>query len=843
MAASVDFRVTSDGVALLKYRAREMGADYAALEGTYLWRVIDGRGTVRAQVAGTVAEETLEGDASDVISAAIPASANTDLIDGEGVAAAYRHQLCEDLGEDGVAVLLEGRYRVSLVSGGENGEGGATDGSAQLVTVLTGTSQVITGFAAPGTTALAAVIVEAQAVVDAGADILAARDEAVEAAEDLSGAVAKTEPLVGYSPRREAAIFGWSASDLDGNVSIGVKVDGSFYARAFDSETLAAVGMTDAEDRLDAVETKTDPLLASFGDRRGGSLFAHVFKDEADNVAAAIDYDGRLYARTLRLGYDNRGIREHGRKYTPLLHDMDGQIALGVDQTGGLYVRKFAAETLLDLGSSGYVAPSEWGAGYDVSFITEYEGFSVAIAREDGQTFPIKKVGATNLAGVLDSTQPIELLTFQGQSNSMNSGTSVEADYLAVPFPHHCLMFSLGWRPPVTNTLVAAESLSDTYPISATEGDQQAPGITCAFAAEGQARLNGYATGGTLTWAAGMGGEPLTTFLPPDHPDADPAMNNWTNLITGAEEAVTVAALYGRTVQLDFHTYIGNEAGYSGLNTAEDYDDWEEGFRTGYLPDTLAALKAATGQTSDVRCLFYQVNMRDTASSPSRSELAALAAGKAEAALGASQTAWLVGPMYCYPVDPDSGDEIHTTCVGRQYLGEVWAWVRRQIKSGMGYTPPWTTSVTRSGAVITATFADTYGAGDLTLDDGSDYEQWIPDTTNHGFRATVDGANASIASVAITGPNVVTVTLSSDPGASVVRLLYGQGGTGMDTDRDGWPTGRGNIFRPTTQPTFFRKEWERGRFTAAAITDAPDAPGKVPPEVRLYACRFDELVS
>jgi hypothetical protein len=609
--------------------------------------------------------------------------------------------------------------------------------------------------------------------------------------------------------------------------ALNLKIEAGDLATAIDDAAALAMQISDYATILPDVDART----------AGGASF--TVSDGADKIAFQVQPGGATYMREILLSVPvQTDLRLNGDGFVPLVYDAAEQVALGL-QAGRLWFDRLsdaavaAIRAELDIGS--VQSPAVWGGEYNVGGPVQTVGdLQFVTVREDGLSSPIVRQVDNSQIGIVSSTAPIKMWTWQGQSNADNSGTSATATYTIASFPHHALQFSLGHRPLLQNVLEPDVNFTDFLPTKSVSSKAAAPGVMFSIAYEGQKRMANRTTDGTLTWTAAEGGQPLTAFLPPDDPDAIAGKNNWANLILGAEKANDVAAIYDRTVEIAGHFYVGNEAGFAGIATELDWLAWGPGFADQYLEQVRAALKAATGQTADVPVYFFQTNMRDTASGPSSVELAQVNIARTLAA-DDPQVAWMVMPLYAAPLDPDAADEIHNSEIGRMFMADVTAAVVDQIERGAGFTPPWVTSATRSGATITATFAATPEAGPLTID-----TDWLPATPNQGFRVLVNGSPLTISSVTVTGPNTVQIVVATTP-AGTWQLEMGRGNHASTGVRDGWSSGRTNLYRTTTKRCFFYDEWLAGRVAPAAYADAPGAPQRTPETVRHYVPR--DLVS
>ena len=130
----------------------------------------------------------------------------------------------------------------------------------------------------------------------------------------------------------------------------------------------------------------------------------------------------------------------------------------------------------------------------------------------------------------------------------------------------------------------------------------------------------------------------------------------------------------------------------------------------------------------------------------------------------------LVGPKYHLTYFTDG---VHLTNEGYRHMGEDYAKVyRRVILEGKAWEPVRPKTVTRAGAVITVKMH--VPVPPLALDTTR-----VSDPGNYGFEYVDDSTlPPEIASVAVTGPDTVTVTLSKAPVAGATKSLrYAYTGT------------------------------------------------------------------
>ena len=194
--------------------------------------------------------------------------------------------------------------------------------------------------------------------------------------------------------------------------------------------------------------------------------------------------------------------------------------------------------------------------------------------------------------------------------------------------------------------------------------------------------------------------------------------------------------------------------GTDGVSVIRDYGEGLEEWQRDYE----AGAKAITGQTIPVPLLVSQYshwNNVPTSVIPYQ-QLAAHVRSKGKVLV--------IGPTYVLPY---SSDCLHISGPGEQHLGEYFAKVyARVVVEGRRWEPLRPTAITRQGNVITAKFL--VPKPPLVLDTAK-----VSDPGNYGFEFTDDsGAPPAIASVALSGPDSVTVTLAATPVGANKRLRY-----------------------------------------------------------------------
>ncbi len=152
----------------------------------------------------------------------------------------------------------------------------------------------------------------------------------------------------------------------------------------------------------------------------------------------------------------------------------------------------------------------------------------------------------------------------------------------------------------------------------------------------------------------------------------------------------------------------------------------------------------------------------------------------------------LVGAKYHLPYVADG---VHLTNEGYRHMGEDYAKVyRRVILEGKVWEPVRPSSVSRAGAVVTVKMH--VPVPPLVIDTAL-----VTDPGSKGFEWTDDGPSTpTIASVALTGPDTVVITLTAAPTGANGRLRYAF--TGTSGALGGPTTGpRGNLRDSDTTPS------------------------------------------
>lgn len=180
--------------------------------------------------------------------------------------------------------------------------------------------------------------------------------------------------------------------------------------------------------------------------------------------------------------------------------------------------------------------------------------------------------------------------------------------------------------------------------------------------------------------------------------------------------------------------------------------------------DYEADVKAFTGQATPVPLFHTQYSSFTIYDATSE-----IPAAQLRAHVEAPGKVILVGPRYPLLYGPDG---VHLTNDGYRLMGEQYAKAYRRVVVERGtWEPVRPKTVARAGAVITVTFF--VPAPPLVLDTTR-----AVDPGHMGFEYVDEGpATPSIASVAVSAPDTVTITLSEEPTAPNGRLRYAYAGT------------------------------------------------------------------
>jgi hypothetical protein len=315
-----------------------------------------------------------------------------------------------------------------------------------------------------------------------------------------------------------------------------------------------------------------------------------------------------------------------------------------------------------------------------------------------------------------------------------------------------------------------------------------------------------FATG-ALAGATG-----LTSFVPLVERDVETMSSRFANAVTAAARAaggqhdllVSVHALGGapyRLMKKGTATYavsiaqataaasvarsLGAPYDVTAVTSADGGGDHVD--QNPHLADDLAEwqrdlegdLRAISGQTSPIPLLVTQYSSWTEYAATSPIPIAQL-----RAHVDHPGQVIAVGPRYPLLYGPDG---VHLTNEGYRRMGEYYARAYRRVVVEHGtWEPLRPASITRDGTVITARFL--VPAPPLQLD-----TTLAAPASAMGFEYADDGPTSpAIASVVLTAPDTVTITLSAEPTGAHRRLRYAY--TGVPGAHAGLETGaHGNL--------------------------------------------------
>ncbi len=248
---------------------------------------------------------------------------------------------------------------------------------------------------------------------------------------------------------------------------------------------------------------------------------------------------------------------------------------------------------------------------------------------------------------------------------------------------------------------------------------------------------------------------------------------------------VTAAGSIARASRLTYDVTAITSADGGGdhvdknTHLASDLAEWQH--------DLEADIEALTGQTGTIPLFNTQYSSWTEYDPTSLIPLAQL-----RAHVEYPGKVIVIGPRYAFEYGPDG---VHLTNAGYRQMGEYYARAYRKVVVEHGvWEPLRPQTVTRAAAVITVRFLVPKPplVFDTTL---------ATNPGNLGFEYVDDGPGGpTITSVALAGPNSVTLTLSAEPTASNRRIRYAY--TGVLGAHAGLQTGaHGNLRDSDTTPS------------------------------------------
>ncbi|HSO35228.1 MAG TPA: hypothetical protein VLT33_22020 [Labilithrix sp.] len=220
----------------------------------------------------------------------------------------------------------------------------------------------------------------------------------------------------------------------------------------------------------------------------------------------------------------------------------------------------------------------------------------------------------------------------------------------------------------------------------------------------------------------------------------------YANGIAQAQAGHDLAVAAGKTHVVRAVTNVHGESDSQDGNTMYEANllEWQSSYESD--------VKAITGQTEGIPMLHTQFSSWTRLAGVPTTSI--IPSAQLAAHVNAPGKIILVGAKYHLPY---VGDGVHLTNEGYRHMGEDYAKVyRRVILEGKTWEPIHPKAVTRAGAVITVKMH--VPAPPLVMD-----TTIVSDPGNKGFEWA--GGGETIASVAITGPDTVVITLSAAPAA------------------------------------------------------------------------------
>lgn len=356
-----------------------------------------------------------------------------------------------------------------------------------------------------------------------------------------------------------------------------------------------------------------------------------------------------------------------------------------------------------------------------------------------------------------------------GTGQSLSVG-SQGMPYLTTTQPYDNITF-------VTGVLSGGTGLTSFIPLveGDTLGANQVETLSSSFAnlvtkmareevfAGGDAGKNGH---DLLVSAHGVGGTAYVGLKKGTTP--------FTNGMAQVTAGKALAQAAGKSYVVRAVTNVHGESDHIAMNASYQANllEWQSDYESG--------VKAITGQAEPVPMFETQISSW-TKYGQATSTIPKQQLGAHVAAPG---KVILVGAKYHLQYVADG---VHLTAAGYQHMGEYYAKAyRRVVLEGKTWEPVRPQTISRSGAVITVKMH--VPVPPLVMD-----TTLVSDPGNYGFEYTDDsGAAPAIASVAIAGPDTVTITLAAAPSGANKRLRYAW--TGAVGARAGATTGpRGNL--------------------------------------------------
>lgn len=558
-------------------------------------------------------------------------------------------------------------------------------------------------------------------------------------------------------------ISAFSETSLSAIIDTVIDTDGSMKAGAVDVTTAIADGIV------------TDGKLAS--DAKVGSLAALTTTIKTSAVGAINEIDAAV--DTIAINAPTT-LDDNNFSLAQAVVDTDNRIVEGVTTTGGKLIGNELQYQQPSGNNMGATRATRDDAGRMVEGVSADGGKYITglhlAARGnndrrliDAWTDARGRVvrGVTADGRAVDYGDPLQVdvthILSSGQSLSIGGGGSA-GSFVTDEQPYKNLMFS-------TTANAAFAPLAGAMPgVNATG---EAPNLAMANMITALV-LRNHATDleyRTLHSLHGVGSAAYSVIKKGGSGTA--YANGMAQVVAGMK----LAQQYGLSYRVGAVTIVHGEQNHIDATTAAVYEGYLREFQADYEAD----VKAMTGQPGIVPMLTCQMSSWTSFDTPTTSPIPI---GQLAAAVNNAGRIYLVGPKYQLPYS----DGTHLTAAGYQRLGEYYGKALYKIVAERkGWQPLRPIHVSRSAAVITAVFHVPVGV--LEIDTTN-----VSNPGDYGFEYTDagDGNSVTISSVAITGPNVVQVTLSGTPTGTAQKLRYAYTGTAA---AGGGPTTgpRGNL--------------------------------------------------
>lgn len=361
---------------------------------------------------------------------------------------------------------------------------------------------------------------------------------------------------------------------------------------------------------------------------------------------------------------------------------------------------------------------------------------------------------------------PLENLDFNSNNQIISTGQSNSTGTGAFPL--------LSTAQPFNNRMINS-ALSSFVPLVE-------PAINSSYSALGETMSSGLAN--MLTFLAMIDGVPdyssivsLNGVPGASYSNLMQGSNPYNNSLIRVETAKNLSLAENKTLVVTGVTTVHGETDEINGMSGDQYEQYLVEWQADYEND----IKAITGQSQDIPLFIDQMSSWTSLGFTTPR----VAIGQYNAAKNNPDKIIMVTPRYIF----DSVDAIsHMTNYSQRRLGEYYAKVfKKVVIDKEEWKPLMPENITIAGNIITAQFH--VPVPPLTFDTFLVYQK-----QNMGFEYFDENNSATITSVAITGPDTVTITLSNAPTGQDKRLRYAYTGVANSwTGRTMWGAARGNL--------------------------------------------------